>query len=198
MLYVLIVGLLFIPVWVILRPKVVHHERLFFKGKAIIVSNHWSMADPVLIAFVSPRIIHFMAKAELFQSWIGNLFFRSINAFPVNREKTDLTSMRKAKEVLDAGKVFGIFPEGKRAVRRRLDELEKGAAFMALRCDAPIIPVYTDPETFKRFRIRIIVGEPIHAKDVAAQGKGKPVDVVTEAIRNSLMAMENEMERMRP
>ena len=198
MLYVLIVGLLFIPVWVILRPKVVHHERLFFKGKAIIVSNHWSMADPVLIAFVSPRIIHFMAKAELFQSWIGNLFFRSINAFPVNREKTDLTSMRKAKEVLDAGKVLGIFPEGKRAVTRKLDELEKGAAFMALRCDAPIIPVYTDPKTFKRFRIRIIVGEPIHAKDVAAQGKGKPVDVVTEAIRNSLMAMENEMERMRP
>ena len=196
MLYVLIVGLLLIPVWILLRHKVIHHERLFFKGKAIIVSNHWSMADPVLIAFVSPRIIHFMAKAELFRSWIGNLFFRSIYAFPVEREKTDLTSLRKAKEVLDAGKVFGIFPEGKRSVTGDLDELEKGAAFMALRCDAPIIPVYTDPKTFKRFRIRMIVGEPIDAKAEAKKGTGKAVDVVTEVIRNRLMEMKNEMERM--
>ena len=96
--------------------------------------------------------------------------------------------------VLDKGKVFGIFPEGRRSVTGELDELERGAAFLALRCKVPIIPVYSDPRTYRKLRINMIVGEPMDAAAIAAAHKGKSVDVVTQAIADKLQQLRLQLE----
>lgn len=181
-------------VFLLMRPRIKGLKNLYFRGKAIIVSNHWSLGDPIFLAVVSPRVIHFMAKQELFVSRAARILFKSLFTFPVNRKQADITSMKHAKDVLDKGKVFGIFPEGRRSLTGELDTLEKGAAFLALRCNAPIIPVYSDPKTLKKFQIHMIVGEPIDAKAVAAEHKGKSVDVVTEAIGDRLRQLKYAME----
>ena len=69
------------------------------------------MLDPVVIALVSPRIVHFMAKKELFKSKLLALFFKSAFVFPVDRGTADLKSLKNALKLLEKGKVFGIFPE---------------------------------------------------------------------------------------
>lgn len=178
----------------LLRPRIRGYKRLFFKGPAIIVSNHWALTDPVFIGLISPRTVHFMAKQELFESPVARfLLMKGLYAFPVDRRGTDIASLRKAMEVLKKGEVFGIFPEGHRTATGRMDDLEKGAAFLAVRCKVPVIPVYTDPGTWKHLKLRMEVGEPIDPAEAAKNG-GKAVDAVTEAITDSLHALKLKME----
>ena len=107
-----------------------------------------------------------------------------------------MVSLKQAMSVLEKNHIFGIFPEGRRSLTGELDSFEKGAAFLALRCNAPIIPVYVDPYYKKRKKLRMIVGEPIDAKQVSETYAGRGVDAVTEAIRDRMQLLKNEMELM--
>ena len=181
-------------IWLLFRPKVIGLKNLFCRGKAILVSNHWSLWDPVLLAAISPRVVRFMAKQELFTSKLKRFFFKTLYVFPVNRGHADIASLKYAMSLLEKGKMFGIFPEGKRSVTGELDELERGAAFLALRCNAHIIPIYSSPDAFRKVRIRMIVGAPMDAQAIAAERKGKSTEVVTEAVRERLLELKAEME----
>ncbi len=183
-----------IPVWLALRPRIIGYKNLFFRGKGIIVSNHHSLCDPIWIGFVSPRIVHFMAKSELFKTPLSRFFLKILLAFPVNRHHADISSLKQAVSVLDSGRVFGIFPEGKRSVTGELDTFEKGAAFLALRCNAPIIPVYSDPKMYRRFRIRMIVGEPIDPKSAADTMAGRPTEALALYLRDRMQELKNRLE----
>lgn len=195
MIYVLAKLILSPLVFLLMRPRVRGLRHLWRRGGAIVVSNHWALSDPILIALISPRIIHFMAKQELFHNPVARfLLMRGLYAFPVNRKQADMASLRQAMDVLQKGRVFGIFPEGRRSVTGELDELERGAAFLALRCKVPIIPIYSDPRTYRKLRINMIVGEPMDAQAIAATHKGKPVDVVTQAIADKLQQLRPRLE----
>ena len=195
MIYVLAKLILSPLVFLLMRPRVRGLRHLWRRGGAIVVRNHWALSDPILIALISPRIIHFMAKQELFHNPVARfLLMRGLYAFPVNRKQADMASLRQAMDVLQKGRVFGIFPEGRRSVTGELDELERGAAFLALRCKVPIIPIYSDPRTYRKLRINMIVGEPMDAQAIAATHKGKPVDVVTQAIADKLQQLRLRLE----
>lgn len=193
MLYVFFKFLLTIPFWILFLPRIKGYKHLFFRGKAILISNHHDLADPIHICFISPRFIHFMAKQELFTTKLSDLLLRGFLTFPVYRKHADMASLKLAMQVLDKGKVFGIFPEGRRSVTGELDEFEKGAAFLALRCNAPIIPYYSDPFAPRRHRARVIVGEPMDAKAIADACGGRAVDAVTNALHDRMQALKNEM-----
>lgn len=195
MLYILCKILLTPLVWLLYRPRVQGLKNLFFRGKAILISNHHDLTDPIDIAFIAPRIVHFMAKQELFEIPVLRTILRGgLFAFPVNRKHADMASLKQAMTVLDKGKVFGIFPEGRRSITGELDCFEKGAAFLALRCKAPIIPIYSDPKAKKRLRIRMVIGEPMDAAAIAASHPGRAVEVVTEALQDRIQQLKNELE----
>ncbi len=197
MLYIIIkylIGPFMLLFW---RPLVYGRENLRIKGKAIIVANHWSMADPLLLALVSPRAIHFMAKKELFKTKIGDIFFRMLFAFPVDRKKADLLSLKSALKVLNEGKVFGIFPEGKRAVTHELDALERGAAFLSIRSGAPIVPIYIHPNSYKSCRPILMVGKSLDVNQIVANAKkSELVEVVTDEIADSICALRAELDEL--
>ena len=195
MLYILAKILLLPLFWLVFRPRIEGFEHLFIKGKAILISNHTALKDPVMIAFVCPRVVHFMAKQELFEKPVPRFLLRwGLLTFPVNRKHADMVSLKKAMGLLERGKVFGIFPEGRRSVTGELDTFEKGAAFLALRSKAPIIPVYADPKAPDRLRVRMYVGAPMNAQAIADASTGKAIDTVTEAIHDRMQQMKNEME----
>ena len=195
MLYLLAKVLLSPFFLLLMRPRVRGLRHLWRRGGAIVVSNHWARSDPILIALISPRVVHFMAKQELFQNPAARfVLMRGLYAFPVNRKHADMASLKQAMAVLQKGKVFGIFPEGRRSVTGELDELERGAAFLALRCNVPILPVYSDPRTYRKLRVNMIVGEPMDAAAIAAAHKGRSVDVVTQAIADKLQQLRLQLE----
>ena len=195
MLYLLAKVLLSPFFLLLMRPRVRGLRHLWRRGGAIVVSNHWALSDPILMALISPRVVHFMAKQELFQNPAARfVLMRGLYAFPVNRKHADMASLKQAMAVLQKGKVFGIFPEGRRSVTGELDELERGAAFLALRCNVPILPVYSDPRTYRKLRVNMIVGEPMDAAAIAAAHKGRSVDVVTQAIADKLQQLRLQLE----
>lgn len=196
MIYMLLKVIMFPFMLIVLRPRVKGYKNLFFRGPAIIVSNHLSLPDPIYIGFLCPRMISFMAKQELFQKPVQRFFLnKCMHAFPVDRDQADMASLKKAIAVLEAGNIFGIFPEGRRSVTGEMDEAEKGAAFLALRCKVPIIPVYADPRSNRKLRVNVVIGEPMDPQAIAAAYKGKAIDVVTLAVADKLQQLRLELER---
>ncbi len=184
--------------WLLMRPKVIGWKNLNRKGKVVYVCNHVSMADPIGIVVVAPRIVHFMAKESLFQSKLARFFFKILLVFPVSHAGPDLRSIKKALKLLDKGKCFGIFPEGHRsALGGEMDRLQKGAAFIALRADAPIVPIYLSPDTFTKFRIRMAVGEAIFPAEVREKNTElKPVEALTNTLTDALYRLRGQVEAM--
>ncbi len=181
------------------RPKIHNRTALKSKGKVIYVSNHVKMTDPVWIAAIVWRCIHFMAKSTLFSSKLMITLFRSMLAFPVNQRTADTKSIRHACSLLEKGKAFGVFPEGHRcATERDMDAFDRGCAFIALRADAPIVPLYIVHHD-RRFgqRLKVAVGDPIYPGEVKARCPGKkPVDAVNAAITDAMNTLRDIAEAM--
>jgi len=122
------------------RLKVTGQQNIPQDGPFIIVANHSSLLDPVILGVsVRPKII-FIAASYLFEiRWLGYLL-RKANSIPVQGEN-DISSLKRALKILQQGGVLGIFPEG--GVDRQKDDLpiKAGAAFLATRVGVPIVPI---------------------------------------------------------
>jgi len=122
------------------RLKVTGQENIPQDGPFIIVANHSSLLDPVILGVsVKPKVI-FVAAAYLFKiGWLGYLL-RKANSIPV-QGKNDISSLKRALKILQQGGVLGIFPEG--GVDRQKDDLpiKAGAAFLATSVGVPIVPI---------------------------------------------------------
>lgn len=122
------------------RLKVTGQQNIPLDGPFIIVANHSSLLDPVILGVsVRPKVI-FVATAYLFKiGWLGYLL-RKANSIPVQREN-DISSLRRALKILQQGGVLGIFPEG--GVDRQKDDLpiKAGAAYLATKVGVPIVPI---------------------------------------------------------
>lgn len=123
------------------RWRVEGVEHIPKKGGAILAANHASYLDPPLLGAAAPRPVHFMAKKELFGLPILKTILPAINAYPVARGKPDRAAIRAAYEILSQGGLFALFPEGTRSRTGELLPAKRGAALIALRAGAPVIPV---------------------------------------------------------
>lgn len=121
--------------------EVIGRENAPLEGPLIIASNHLNNADPPAVALAFPRFPTFMAKREMIGWPILGAAFRIFGAFPVRRGGADLAAIRTASEVVNAGKMLVMFPEGTRSRTGGLTKGHPGTALIALRTGAPIIPV---------------------------------------------------------
>ena len=114
-------------------------------GPLIVVANHASSADPVLVScFLSrdiDRPLNWLGKRELLEWGPAGWAFRIAAIHPVDREAADLEAFRTAMGILEAGQVLAIFPEGTRSRDGELQEVREGAGMLALRSGAPVLPV---------------------------------------------------------
>jgi 1-acyl-sn-glycerol-3-phosphate acyltransferase len=123
------------------RHKVYGLEH-FFKGRGIIAPNHTSFFDPPIIAASWPEEISFLARKTLFSSRIFGHMLSNLNAYPVDGTTQDLGSIKLVCRLLADNKKVVIFPEGIRSRTGELGSIKSGIGMLALRCQAPIIPVY--------------------------------------------------------
>ncbi len=112
-------------------------------GPIIMASNHVSFCDSIFLPLVLRRRITFVAKAEYFDNPKTAWFFRAIGQIPIRREggTASQRALDSAREVLESGGVFGIYPEGTRSPDGRLYKGHTGIARLALQTNTPIIPV---------------------------------------------------------
>jgi 1-acyl-sn-glycerol-3-phosphate acyltransferase len=124
------------------RPEVEGLEHVPTDAPAILASNHPSTVDVVFMPSVLARPVYFLAKSEYF-SGLSRHFFSNVGVIPVARDGGDAAeaSLRKAQEILEAGNLLGIYPEGTRSPDGRLYRGKTGPVRLALRTGAPLVPV---------------------------------------------------------
>jgi 1-acyl-sn-glycerol-3-phosphate acyltransferase len=132
------------PVFFLLwRVKVEGREHIPVHGPAVLAANHQSFCDSFFLPLVLRRRVTYVAKAEYFDDWKTAWFFRAAGQIPMSRSGGGASqrALDTATEVLNAGHLLGIYPEGTRAPDPRLHKGHTGVARLSLRCDVPIIPV---------------------------------------------------------
>lgn len=132
-----LVKIIFIPLG--LKSKGVHN--IPSEGPIIVAANHVSIWDPVVVAIIMNRPVKFMAKAELFNYKVLGKLLEKVYVFPVKRGAADRHAIKQAIAILNEGEVLGIFPEGTRNKSGDEIKAQAGAAMIALKAGAPILPV---------------------------------------------------------
>ncbi len=157
------------------RIRRVHRERLPASGKVILVGNHVSMLDPIVMMSMTRRWLRFMAKQEIFAKPILGWCAWHIGAFPINRGAADMSGIKTAMEILKNDGALMIFPEGTRNPNPKgpMLPLHDGVALLALKSGAPVVPFYVSG-SYKPFRgLTLTVGEPVDISDLNARRADK-------------------------
>jgi 1-acyl-sn-glycerol-3-phosphate acyltransferase len=160
----------------------------------ILCPVHRSYIDTLLIACIARRRARFMGHSGVFSKpWVASLF-GSLGGFPV-RPGPDRAALRIGLDGLALGEPLVVFPEGKRSSGATVAQLLHGSAFMAIRANAPIVPVGIGgseramPIGAKRVRcsrIAIVVGRPIWPPSLG--GKDRAPRRVVEELSTRLHA----------
>lgn len=160
------------PIYKILFfPRYYGVENIPDKGAVILAGNHTSDLDAAMMIGSPNRIMHMLAKKELFKTKIGNWFFRSMGCIPVDRSIHDEKCKNEAIEYLKNGKAIGLFPEGT-VNKTKGTENEQyllpfkfGAVSFAKKTGAYIVPFAINGK-YKLFRksIKITYGKPYKVK----------------------------------
>lgn len=114
-------------------------------GPAILVCNHVSALDPLLIqSAIRKRLVIWMMAKEYYDVPVIGSVFRAVRAIPVERSGRDLTATRGALRALENGRILGIFPEGKIETSKELLPFQTGVALMAIKAGVDVYPAYLD------------------------------------------------------
>lgn len=176
-------------------------ERLPVAGPYILASNHHNYLDGVVLGVAVPRPIAFLVMPRVFRATpLHPPFHRRIGSIPVALERPDPGAIKRVLQVLDAGRVVGIFPEGPFSQEGRLVCGRPGAAMVALRAGVPVVPAAIEG-TYEALRGRrfylprrrplaVRFGEPIHF----GRARRGPIarterDAVTHCIMSEIAAL---------
>lgn len=127
---------------IVFRLKVYGRGNVPKEGAFILASNHSSYLDPPALSVASPRVLHFMARHDLFNNWAFGVLIRALNSFPVKRGGIDPSVFKETIERLKNGQVLLIFPEGRRSETGELGTPQSGVGFLSITADVPILPAY--------------------------------------------------------
>ncbi len=154
------------------RVRVQGRENIPVEGAAIMCCNHISWLDPPVLAVACPRQVHFMAKRELFQYFILGSILRRSGVISVRRGQSDRSAIKRMIQVLQDGKIVGLFPEGTRGRAGELASFTHGAAYLALKSGAPVIPVGVRGDYRLLSEVQVRIGKPINGLDLSDVRRG--------------------------
>ena len=149
------------------RYRVSGLERVPLTGPLLIVTNHLSFYDPLLLGVVLPRRIWFFTKAEIFRWPIAGIACKLTGQIPVRRGESDRAALEQALTYLQEGKALMLFPEGTVERQEKMIPARAGASMLALRSGATILPIaHVGTRRILRTprnwfpRVTITIGEP--------------------------------------
>lgn len=152
-------------------------------GAFLLISNHQSFLDPILVQAVCPRILHSMAKSTQFGSRAFRTLMTQLYAFPVRRFEVDPQAVRQVLRRLRQGNGVALYIEGERSWDGELQKPRMGAVRLALKAGVPIIPCRVDgayeawprwDRKIKRHRVRVEFRPPLHLPQLEGRAAREP------------------------
>jgi 1-acyl-sn-glycerol-3-phosphate acyltransferase len=187
---------------IIYRLKEQGRDNIPEEGAAVLVSNHVSYVDALLIASTSPRPIRFVMDHNIFKNPLLGWFFKLVKAIPIAPEKVCAKTYNEAfdtvSKVLREGHLVCIFPEGKLTKTGVMNDFKSGIEKIIAQDSVPVIPIaliglwgsffsHKEGTAFskppKRFwsRVEIKIAPSIAPKNVSALGLYQEVDKLCRA-----------------
>ena len=171
-------------------------EHVPTKGPLIVVTNHITFSDPVVIMAKLPRLLVPMAKVEIFEHWLTGWVLRSGGVIPVHRGEADTSAVKLALRVLKQNGVILLAPEGTRSPDGCLQPAKGGAALLALRSRATILPVGVSGseqsgkfwKRLKRPLVAVSFGPPFTLKSPGKRPSHKELAELTTALMYQIAA----------
>lgn len=169
-------------------------ENLPNSGPVIVVANHISNWDPLILGFALPRPLCYMAKAELFNIPVLKNLLPLVYAFPIKRGAVDREAIRMALQLVREGKILGIFPEGHRVLTGAPIEVKPGAALIALKAGCPILPAacigtggVLPVGFFKPLKIKL--GTPVDTRGLGEMSRAAALEELSHRIEKDIDAL---------
>lgn len=155
--------------------KVEGLENIPSKGAAVLMSNHSSFMDGIILGVTSKRSVWFMAKNSEFKHFFMQWFLMLAKSFPVRRYTTDVQAIRNSIRIAQQGHILGIFPEGERTWDGKMLPFKQGSIRLVLALGLPVIPVGISgsyalmprwTSGIKRVPVKIRIGVPVHINQI--------------------------------
>ncbi len=184
------------------RLKVYGQENIP-EGPALLASNHVSFYDPPLIGTATPEEIHYLAGEHLYHNPLLRLIITNLNAHPIHGSTNDLSTFKLICHLLNEGDKVVIFPEGARSEDGQLAEIKSGVGMLALRSEAPIVPIYING-AFKVWpiqksfpkpwgKIRLIFGKPIDWRPYSAMEKKEAYEAISQDVEKAILELKQSL-----
>ena len=173
------------------------------EGSFIAASNHVSYLDPAVLGSSIPKILHFMAKEELFNIKFFGSFLRKVAAYPVRRDYRDFGAIKESLKILKKGDSIGLFPEGGRMSGPEFGEPYLGIGMLAAHSGVPVLPIYikgtgkilSKTAKFGGFKsVTAYIGEPMRF-DEGSEGNLEKKDLYREFSNKVMEHIANLKER---
>ena len=183
-----VIILTWLPVRILFPTKIIGKKNLKADGGRVVVSNHFSNLDAIILVYCLRPInrMKFLAKKELTKFAPFGWLLKIIGAVYIDRKSTDIKAMKQTSALLKKGKMVTIFAEGTRNKTdgEDLQELKGGAVFFASSTSSYIIPmrILHRPRLFRRNCI--IIGEPYKPERGGKEQKEKEVNLLTEKMED--------------
>ncbi len=150
----------------IFRVECIGRDNIPEKGRVILVGNHTHIYDALLVIGCPKRIVHTVAKKELFKNIFGRILFKSMACIPVDRKNHNDNIKEDVIKILEKEEVVTIFPEGTvNKTKKELLPFKYGAVSFANKTSSYIVPFAINGK-YKFFKkgIKIIYGKPYKLK----------------------------------
>lgn len=181
------------------------------EGGHMLVMNHVSMIDPVLLAitdWMHGRRMRPIYKSEFDKHRIVKWFFARVGAIPVERGKADIKAVRRAQRALQRGEDVLVFPEGTRIYSDDQEvTIHGGFALMAQLAKAPVLPIAIvgardgapgGNKPLRPGRIHLRVGEPITFEELGVKGRKKQATAMEDAAMRRVYALRDALRSSHP
>lgn len=193
----------FFCLWLRYRARGLEH--LPVEGGALLLVNHQSYVDPLLVGLPLARPVSFLARDNLFRVPVIGHILRHTYVMPINREAASTASLREAIRRIEGGFYVGIFPEGTRTLDRSVGELKPGFLALLRRTTVPVIPVGIAGafEAYPKGRplpapgkVRVVFGAPFDREQLAEIAKSD-ADSLLAFVRSRIVACVDEAQTWR-
>jgi 1-acyl-sn-glycerol-3-phosphate acyltransferase len=178
--YGIVRGLIHAAAKLVGRVSVVGADNLPAEGAFVLAPVHRSNVDFALTSILTTRPMRYMGKDSIWKSKLLGRFVTMLGAFPVHRGSADRDALKACTDIVNGGSPLVMFPEGTRCTGPVVEELFDGTAFVASRCQVPIVPLGIGgseammpkgAKMLRRTKLVLLVGEPIPAPALTDKGR---------------------------
>ncbi|MGI9602975.1 MAG: lysophospholipid acyltransferase family protein [Acidimicrobiales bacterium] len=175
-------------------------------GPVILSANHLSFFDTPALMVVAPRPVVFLGKAEYMDRWQTRHLFPALGMVPIRREaaRSSMAALETAAELLDEGRMVGIYPEGTRSRDGYLHKGHTGVAHLAIKSRAPILPIglvgtpaiqpIGSSVPRPRGSLKVRFGEPIHPERYRAGGRRRQRQAITDDVMAAIASLTDQVQ----